>query len=208
MIYPPACGFCGKLDSEFLCDECKKKMKILEKAHIDKYCDKEIYFNEHIYLFKYEGEIRNKIIDYKFRDNAYYYESFVNILLNNEKICEILKSYDIMMAVPMHNKKIKQRGYNQTELIAKSIAKKIKELKYANILCKKNNTQTQSLLNKEQRRENVNGAYELQNIQIPKGKNILIVDDIYTTGSTANECAKIVRGLNPFKIGILTIAKD
>ena len=205
------CGFCGKIDSNYLCKECEKKLKSMEITSIDKFCKKDVYFDEHIYMFKYEGYIRNVVLNYKFEDKAYYYESFVNILINNKKICDFLKSYDIMVAVPIHNKRKNLRGYNQSELIAKKITKNINNLKYVNLLYKKKNTEKQSLLNKEQRKENVKNAYELKNIKdidTLKNKSVLIFDDIYTTGSTVNECAKIIQRLKPNKIGVLTIAKD
>lgn len=242
------CSFCGKLDKNFLCKECKSKVEKLEQIHIDKYYNKKYhnienlkkhnlkkykYYDEHIYLFKYEGYIREKILQYKFNGKSYYCKTFVEILLNNKKMCEILKSYDIIIPVPIHNKKRKERGYNQTELIAEELSKQIKqmgknklnghenaicnlnlEIEYKNILQKVINTKPQSTLNKKQRIENSKNAYEIKKGCYSKlyeeisYKNVLIFDDIYTTGSTSNECAKIIRKLNPKKIGILTIAKD
>lgn len=70
------------------------------------------------------------------------------------------------------------------------------------------NTEKQSSLNKEQRQENLKNAYEVKNKEYIKDKNILIFDDIYTTGSTANECAKMLVEAGAKIIGILTIAKD
>lgn len=169
-------------------------------------------------MFKYKN-IRKNILDYKFNEKSYYYKAFVNILLKNKKMCEILKSYDIIVPVPIHNKRRMERGYNQTELIAKELSRKINYctntmektkqeiLKYENILIKKNNTKPQSSLNKIQRAENAKNVYELRKekrmlleYEKLKNKNILIFDDIYTTGATANECAKVIKeGLAPNK---------
>ncbi len=164
-------------------------------------------------MFKYEGYIREKILEYKFNDKSYYYKSFVNILLNNKKICEILKSYDIIIPVPIHNKRRKERGYNQTELISRQLVNILNRnsLTYTNILEKKINTISQSKLNKEQREKNAKNVYNIKENQDKKElyqKKLLIFDDIYTTGSTVNECAKVLEELNPKKIGVLTIAKD
>ena len=84
------------------------------------------------------------------------------------------------------------------------------ELEYEDILIKKKNTIAQSTLNKEERLKNAIDLYKIkENKQdIIYNKNVLIFDDIYTTGATANECAKTLRGANPRKVGILTIAKD
>ena len=200
------CAFCGKIDKNYLCENCRKNLQKLGKVHIFRYKNK--FFNEHIYMFKYEKYIREKILNYKFNDKPFYYKTFTNIFITNKKMCDILKSYDIIIPVPIHNKRRKQRGYNQTELIAKELAKGILNLEYLNILTKNKNAKPQSMLNKEQRIENAKNVYGvIKNIDI-ENKKILIFDDIYTTGATANECAKVLRKLKPKKIGILTIAKD
>lgn len=182
-------------------------MNQIGKTHIKKYKNKA--FNEHYYLFKYK-DVRNYILEYKFNDKAYYYKSFVNILLNNKKICEILKSYDIIIPVPIHNKRKKERGYNQTALIVNDIAKKTLELEYYDALVKVKNIVPQSTLRKEERKENSKNVYKLKadSERIIENKKVLIFDDIYTTGATAEECAKAVKKAKPDKIGILTIAKD
>ena len=206
LIYPPVCAFCGKIDESYLCKNCRKILYKLEKVHINKYKNK--YFYEHIYMFKYEDYIREKIINYKFNDKPYYYKTFAIIFITNKKMCDILKSYDIIIPVPIHNKRRKQRGYNQTELISKELARKFANLEYMDILTKSKNTKPQSILNKEQRVENAKNLYVIKEKIDLEHKKILIFDDIYTTGSTANECAKILKELRPKKIGILTIAKD
>ena len=86
---------------------------------------------------------------------------------------------------------------------------KVKNIEYrSDILLKIKNTANQSLLNKEQRQENLKNAYEVKNKEYISNKNILIFDDIYTTGSTANECSKMLVEAGARSIGILTIAKD
>ena len=88
----------------------------------DNYHNKNIYFQEHIYLFMYEGIIRKTILNYKFNEKSYLYKTFSKFLLNNKKIVGKLKCYDIIMPVPISYKRWKQRGYNQSYLIAKSIS--------------------------------------------------------------------------------------
>jgi competence protein ComFC len=187
---------------------------LLEKVHIDKYNSKTKFFSEHIYLFKYEDFIRKLIIQYKFNDKSYINDFFFNRLIKNKKICEIIKCYDIIIPVPIHNKRRRQRGYNQTELIAIKISNTINQIEYENILVKEKNIISQSKLNKEQRIKNVKDVYKINNkikaekLQTLKQKNILILDDVFTTGATASECAKALQCLMPNKIGILTLAKD
>lgn len=201
-FFPPACSICGKIYKGYLCEECKKE--------IEKYKIKTNIRSERFHLLVYEDLIREKMIQYKFYDNPYLYHFFYEILINDKSACEFLKSYDIIIPVPIHNKRRKERGYNQSALIAKEFSKNINELEYEDILIKKKNTIAQSTLNKEERLKNAIDMYKIkENKQdIIYNKNVLIFDDIYTTGATANECAKAIRGANSNKIGVLTIAKD
>lgn len=209
VIFPPCCLICGKLEKEILCKECKKQ--IYEKAifKIENNKNKDFYFKKHIYIFLYKDKIRNLILDYKFNDKSYLYELFSKIIIKNEKICGILKKYDIIIPVPIHKKRKNKRGYNQSELIARKIADKISNLEYGNKIIEKiKNTVQQSSLNKEQRKENVKEVYKIINKQKIINKKIIIFDDIYTTGSTVNACAKILKQNGAKEIIILTIAKD
>ena len=209
LIFPPVCGICNKEINTYLCGKCEKEINKITCVGENRYDNK--YFSTHMYLFRYEGIIRSKIISYKFDDKPYLYKTFCEIFVKNKKVCEFIKNYDIIISVPMYKKKKNQRGYNQSELIAKEIAKKTENIEYRNdILLKIKNTARQSSLNKEQRKENIKNAYIIKSSskEYILNKNILIFDDIYTTGSTANECAKMLKEAGAKNIGILTIAKD
>lgn len=165
-------------------------------------------FEKLLYCFKYEGNIRKLILNYKFNEKSYLYKTFVNFLLKNEKWFEILKTCDTIIPIPISKKRNKERGYNQSLLIAKEIGKKVQIPVNSDCLYKIKNTIEQSKLNKEEREKNIQGVYELKNKEILNNKNILLIDDIYTTGNTVNECARILKENGANKIGILTIAKD
>ena len=181
-------------------------MSRIKPGDIVKYKDKN--FEKHIYLFKYEGIIKERLIKFKFNEKPYIYKAFVNFLIKNKKICSFLKSYDIIIPVPIHyNRKVK-RGYNQSALISKEIAK-MTGIDYSeNVLLKKINNKPQSTKNKEARKENVIGVYYIKNEYKIYNKKILLLDDIYTTGSTVNECCRIIRQANISSIDVITIAKD
>ena len=167
-----------------------------------------------MYIFRYEGKIRKIIIDYKFNEKSYIYVTFVNFLLKNKKVFEKIIEYDIIVPVPISKKRKKERGYNQSLLIAKEISKQLKneynkELKLeTKCLYKTKNTIEQSKLNKEEREKNAQNVYELKNQQILRNKKILLFDDIYTTGNTANSCCKEIKKAEPTNVGVLVLAKD
>ena len=209
LIYPPVCGVCGKMDKNSLCKKCEIQLKKQAVFGIDDYSQNSAKkIDEHMYIFMYGGVIRQIFLNYKFNEKAYLYKTFTNFLLKNEKFVEIIKSYDIIMPVPLSKERRKKRGYNQSELIAKEISKKLKIPINQTSLKKVQNIVAQSTLNKEQREKNIQGAYILKNAKSLKSKKVLIIDDIYTTGSTINECSKILYEVGTNKIGALTIAKD
>ena len=216
LIYPPMCGICGKLNDNFLCPKCQKILENEAVFGIDKYKKMEIeknleerkYFDEHLYIFEYEGIIRRIILKYKFQDKAYLYKTFVNFLLKNKNFFEFIKKYDTIIPVPISRKRRALRGYNQSELIVKEIANFTNLKEESDCLFKIKNVIEQSKLNKEERQKNIQGVYELRNKEKLYKNKILLVDDIYTTGSTVNECSKVLRGAKPKQIGIFTIAKD
>lgn len=205
IIFPPVCGICGKIDKNFLCKKCQKKLEKQSYFKVDTY---EINFKEHMFIFKYDGDIRDLILKYKFKEQSYLYKTFANFMLKNEIFFDFIKKYDIIIPIPISQKRYNQRGYNQSLLIAKELAKKT-NLKLENeIIFKQKNIIEQSKLDKKQREENIKNVYKIRKTTKIEGKNILIFDDIFTTGNTVIECAQTLETLNPQKIGVLTIAKD
>ena len=206
LIYPNVCGICGEICKDGLCKKCAIEIKKYEINLVNK--NKKMYFNESMHIFKYNAIIRQRLIEYKFQDKSYMYKTFAKIILKNKKVCGFLEKYDIIIPVPIHKKRRLKRGYNQTELIAKEICKDISlELK-TDVLIKQKNIIAQSELNKNERKQNIKNAFEIKSINEIIDKKILLFDDIYTTGSTVNECSKILRKAGAKQVGVLTIAKD
>jgi len=223
LIYPQTCGICGKINNKTICSKCNIQLKKQEKIGIltkekleENSLEMEKNFEELMYIFKYEGQIRELILDYKFNEKSYMYKTFVNFLLKNKKIFENIKKYDKIIPVPISKKRYKERGYNQSLLIAKEISMQISYETNNNIklelvnncLIKTKNIIEQSKLNKEDRQHNIQGVYTLKNGSILTNKSILLLDDIYTTGSTVNECSRVLQQAKPNKIGVLVLAKD
>ncbi|OKZ57685.1 MAG: hypothetical protein BHV99_00260 [Clostridium sp. 26_21] len=202
------CGICEKESRNSLCFECRKKIQ-REFKFITIYSKKQ-NFSEQYYLFQYKNLIRNLILQIKFQRKPYIYKTIEYFLQNNKKYLEKLKKYDIIIVVPLSWKRSLQRGYNQSLLIAKIISN-ILQIKIENkVLYKNKNIVPQSTLSKREREKNIKRAFKIKDIEKVKNKKILIIDDIYTTGSTLNECAKLLlkSGIKKENIGVLTLAKD
>ena len=133
---------------------------------------------------------------------------FCDIIINDKSACEFIKSYDIIIPVPIHKKRKKSRGYNQCELIVQKIADKSNIIVEKDVLVKIKNNISQSTLRREERLSNLYNVYIVKNQQKILNKSVLIFDDIYTTGTTSNECRKVLEQSGAKKVGIFTIAKD
>lgn len=210
LIFPQVCGKCNKVCRSSICNKCNLDLnKIKEFKVIDsRYDDSINNFSELIYVFKYEEIIRKLILDFKFNDKPYIGKTFVDFILKDKKTVENIKKYDTIIPVPISKKRKKQRGYNQSYIIANEIAKKTKLKILNNCLVKTKNIVEQSSLNKKDRKKNISNVYSLKNALYLKDKKILLIDDIYTTGSTVNECCKELLKGKPKKIGVLVLAKD
>lgn len=166
------------------------------------------YYDKLLYIYRYEKIVRKLILQYKFFDKPYLSNMFSKIILKNKKICRILKLYDIIIPVPMNKNKKIRRGYNQTELIAKELSKKLEIKIEIDLLRKVKQTKTQSKLKEKERKNNVKDAFCVYKKNCFKGKKIILLDDIYTTGSTVNEISKILKNNGAIEILVLVIAKD
>ena len=198
-LFPRKCGVCNKLNDNFVCKDCLKRINSFKIYN---------FSEEGIWIYRYEGIVRNLIIDYKFKDKSYLCELFANCILSDGEVCKIIQKYDIILPVPLHKKRFKERGYNQSKLISDILAQKLGVQTFDDVLVKIKNTLPQGKNLLHDRRKAIKGAFFVENPDKIRGKNVLIFDDIYTTGNTANECKKIIEESGAKSVEILTIAKD
>ena len=211
LIYPPVCGFCSQINNTFLCQQCDNKFMQIKTATFDNYQNAPVFFDEHFYLFKYKKDIRQNIIKYKFDEKSYLYKSFSELFIRDEQFTNrFIENYDIIIPVPIHKNRLKSRGYNQSELIAKDIAKRCGKDYCKDVLIKKNNIVAQSSLDDRlDRIRNIKNAFVCgKNAELVKGKKVAIFDDVFTTGATVNECAKVLKENGASFVGVFTIAKS
>lgn len=210
-LYPPACIICGKSSKNYICEKCNKRIKQYEEYHYLSRDEDNNYpirhYDELIYILRYEKIIRKIMINYKFYSKPYISSFFAYKIMNNKSLCEKIKECDYIVPVPMSAYKESLRGYNQTRLITSIISKKLK-IKESNNLKKVNNAPTQGKLNKLERINNIEGIFYLEDNQEFVGKRVVLLDDIYTTGSTIEECARVISESGAKKIFVIILARD
>jgi ComF family protein len=114
---------------------------------------------------------------------------------------------DLLVPVPLHIKRLRERGFNQAYLLVMRWAKRDGLRCDGRLLRRVRWTEPQTTMNRKDRRKNVKGAFAVNRPELVRGKRIVLVDDVYTTGSTVNECAKVLKRAGAEEVNVLTLAR-
>lgn len=166
------------------------------------------YFDHAKSLYLYEDPLKEMIIKTKYYNNLFYFPALTDLL--NEDYPLLNERYDLIIPVPLHESRLKKRGFNQSAILAKSISKKTKIKVKSDILKRVKNTPFQSSLSYKERLENI--KKNTFDIDLKKGElasmSILLVDDVITTGITVSFCSRILKEKgNAGSVDVLSLAR-
>lgn len=186
------CDICGDevVSAKDICINCKAKLPAYKKV---------------VSVFWYEGQVLGLIHKFKYGGAKYLAKPMAKIMA--DKLKEENLSFDVVLPVPISDKKLKTRGFNQAQLLAKCVSENVKIKMDDSILKRVKDTQTQVSLTRTERQENLKDAFAVNNKNLIKDKNILLIDDILTTGSTAEECSNILLKNKAKNVYVLTFAR-
>jgi ComF family protein len=229
LLYPAQCHACGVKTiawDQNICDVCLKKIKKRlppfcikcgrqipgepEAMYVCNDCKNEqLYFDRAFSVFYYDGILKKLVHNFKYNKMTALAKEFVELVIAFMKEYDIGKRCEIVVSIPMHPFRLFKREINPSEILAKNIAKKLGLHYFNSILKKTKNTPPQSMLSRTERIENLEGSFSLRKYKEHdiKGKNILLVDDLFTTGSTVNECAKVLKEAGGAYIEVITLAR-
>ncbi|CAG7587209.1 hypothetical protein PEPTYR26121_00503 [Peptoniphilus tyrrelliae] len=191
------CPICGKIVKNYgLCWDCSD----LVNKNPTFYYDIDGLDNL-IVASTYSGIMRRLIIDFKFKGKLAYGEIISEIMI--EKLLEKNLSEEVLTYVPMYKSRERKRGYNQSKILAENIAKKL-DLRCVDVFEKVKDTKFQVGLKKDQREENLKNAFAVKNIP----EEIIIVDDVITTGTTISELVKVAKKSGIKKVTALIAATE
>lgn len=209
LIFPPKCIFCKKIlntDAEIeICKECYDQISFKEGASINpgSVCN---YYTSVICVCDYTGIVKEAIRRFKFSNKPSYYRAFARLLAQTIKEMTQWQKFDMILSVPLHPQRQRARGYNQSHLIARELSRELGIKNEPRILIRVKNTDNQSLLNRNNRLVNVKDAFKVTNASKIEGRTIFLVDDILTTGTTLNECSKVLKQAGAERIVAVVIA--
>lgn len=189
LLFPEKCVLCGQILEREQLDLCPKCRVDQPDCPVSR--EKYPYLDSWIALWEYRDNVRRSLLKYKFYGRRNYAAAYGR-LLSMKLLREGRTDADIITWIPISQKRLKKRGFDQVELLAQKVTQELQIPAMALLWKRRDNPQQSRIVGQAQRRANVLGAYEAINPDSIAGKKILLLDDILTTGATAGECARIL----------------
>lgn len=214
---PRICPFCGTKQAQLgVCAECQAQLVQQKENH--KQCQRcgtfgvsavscdncrgwPAYLVHNYSGMPYKGVYREAMLQFKYRRAPWLAKVLVTVVAS-----EIDQEFDVIVPVPLHKRRLWERGYNQSALLARELAKILTVPVAEKVLIRVVNTAHQTKLSRGERAKNLDGAFRVIHPEAIKGCRVLLVDDILTTGTTIAHCAKILHQNGAKIVAGVTIA--
>lgn len=222
LLWPETCPFCGKVNAEGVCPDCQKETeKLLVREPRCMKCGKPVRYREqefcsdcmrirHIYdqgagLWLHKEPVSKSVYQFKYHNQRFYAEYYAKQLA--ARYGGLIRSWapEIILPVPLHARKRRGRGYNQAELVARELGECLNIPVRTDIVKRVRYTSPQKILDYKKRKGNLERAFALGR-PVRGLRRVLVVDDIYTTGSTIDAAAKTLKQGGVQKVYFLTVS--
>jgi len=197
-IKSPRCPSCGApfLDSpqsdDHLCGDCLRNSFTFDVARS---------------AVLYAGGVRDRIHQLKFGRQLHWSPALVDLLMET---CDWMKAFgpvDVILPVPLHRQRLQQRGFNQAGLLAAEFGRRLSMPVRFGVLGRQRATQPQTRLGRRERLENVQGAFAVAKPEWVRDQSVVLIDDVFTTGTTLNECARVLKRAGARRVAAITVAR-
>ncbi len=231
LIFPAECSLCPNpletIRERYVCSDCLSKIKPLELPVCEK-CGKPLvssfnlvphplchecrsmkrYFTFARAVGTYEEVLKKTIWLFKYKGKTGLQDILGSLMVGCINRLGLERGgIDIIIPVPLHKSKLRARGYNQSEILAAFMSKKLNIPVSRNNLKRVKATITQTSLKREERIKNIRNAFCIKQPEKFSGKRILLIDDVFTTGATSNECSRILKQAGSGNVFVLTLAR-
>ncbi len=219
LVYPTYCAGCGRHGHVF-CPACVQSLVRIDEAVSCPVCGRTVGtasvcgecmmhrkpFEQGHFGFSYEGPLREAIHAFKFQGRKDVGRTLVRMLKNS--VVPLGPLFDVIVPMPVTEKRLKERGFNQSYIIGEEIATMTDKPLIYSVLRKVRDTRDQYTLSKDERKRNIRGAFAVVHGQRDiSRKNVLLVDDLYTTGNTAAEAASALRRAKATSVVLFALAR-
>jgi len=226
LFYPSNCVGCGLAQAPeiFLCDECRASTPRISPPFCQRCSrpfegaiagpfscpnceDTALAFDCAVSIYQAKGVLRDLIHRFKYGGQYYLRRLLTDILLEamkDERITAV--PVDALVPVPLHPSRRRERGFNQAEALAQMLARKT-GIPVQDCLQRSSYTRTQTQFDRSERRRNLRNAFKLRKNNAVAGKNLVLLDDVLTTGSTLHECAVVLHQAGAESVRAITVAR-
>ena len=193
------CSVCGRavegLSGEYLCEDCARPKT-------------RPAFDRAASAFRFEGAAREMLLGYKFNRRLWLRDDFTDWLEAAVRARFDAAAVDAVLPMPLTRFHRLDRGYNQSACLAAALAKRLDRRFDGGVLGRIGRPRRQAELSEEERRENVKGTIAVRRPERVRGRTVLVIDDVMTTGSTLSECARVLKAAGAARVWCATLARS
>jgi competence protein ComFC len=197
-VQPPYCALCGdpvegRVDHQYTCFHCSSATPHFDRARS---------------AARYRGVVQELLREFKYRDALWLKPDLVRLLESCAAAhYDVGTDVDAVTSVPLYPARQRERGYNQAEILAGALARRLRKPLLSRCLMRVRPTQTQTHLPLRDRATNVRGAFRARRTRRLENQRVLLVDDVMTTGATVNECARALKEAGAARVYVVTVAR-
>lgn len=222
LIYPPFCLVCKQAGEVYLCAKCIEKMDFIQRPYCHKCgipCEPEEFTcrecHAHEFAFDsarsagtFDGLMREAIHAFKYHYHLVLADPLAELMVRCFPNTQLGGDVDLLIPIPIHRSRETERGFNQSVELARRLGRALSLPVDTRALAKPRKTRHQVELSEQERAANLEGAFAVVDPRSVAGKRVLLIDDVFTTGATVNEGAKVLRAAGAASVNAYTLARS
>jgi len=229
LVWPRRCEICGgesDRPGSHVCSECLNRIPFIPAEGVCRVCSRHVegasggflcgdcaganapLFDIAVSAVRYEDKVREAIHAYKFNGRFHMEKDFAEWMAAAARARLDVSAVDVVVPVPVTWWRRIDRGFNQSAYLAKDVAKAIGRRCDTRVLSRAGRPKRQSGLDEDARRENAKGTFAVRKAPWVRGRTVLVVDDIMTTGATFSECARVLKEAGAWRVWCLSLARS